>query len=334
MTRTARALWVTGPCRCEIRSEPLPEPGAADVLVRTRFSAVSRGTERLVLRGGVPADQRERMRAPHQVGDFPWPVKYGYLSVGVVVAGAPDLVGRDVFCLHPHQTAYVVPARDVTPLPEGVPARRGVLVGAVETAVNALWDVPPLLGDRVTVVGAGMVGCAAARLLAGVPGVEVTLVDLDASRGAVAETLGVRFALPEAAPGEQDLVLHASATPEGLALALGLLTTGGTVTELSWYGDRVVPLPLGGDFHSRRLALRSTQVGTVSPTARSRWDHAGRRSLALDLLRDPAYDALLTGTTSFEDLPDLMARVAQGAPGICRTIAYDGEDADVQPDRA
>ena len=324
--RTARALWVTGPCLSELRSEELAEPGPDEVLVRTRFSAVSRGTERLVLRGGVPADQRERMRAPYQVGDFPWPVKYGYLSVGTVEQGPGDLVGRDVFCLHPHQTEYVVPAREVTPVPDGVPARRAVLAGAVETVVNALWDVPPLLGDRVCVVGAGMVGGAAARLLAGVPGVEVTLVDVDPDRAATAEALGVGFALPPDAPAEQDLVLHASATPEGLELALGLLATGGVVTELSWYGDRVVPLALGGDFHSRRLTLRSTQVGTVSPSARPRWDHAARRALALALLRDPAYDALLTGTTAFEDLPGLMAQVARGDPGICHTIAYRRED--------
>ena len=334
VTATARALWVTGPGVAELRSERLPEPGPGEVLVRTRFSAVSRGTERLVLRGGVPEDQRERMRAPHQVGDLPWPVKYGYLSVGVVERGPSHLEGREVFCLHPHQTAYVVPARDVTAVPDGVPPRRAVLAGAVETAVNALWDVPPLLGDRVCVVGAGMVGCAAARLLAGVPGVEVTLVDVEASRAATAEALGAGFALPADAPREQDLVLHASATPAGLVTALGLVATDGVVAELSWHGDRVVPLPLGGDFHSRRLTLRSTQVGTVARGARPRWDRAGRLALALELLCDPAYDALLTGTTRFGDLPHLMERIAKGAPGICDTIGYDQEDGDVQPHRA
>jgi threonine dehydrogenase-like Zn-dependent dehydrogenase len=331
---TARAVWITGPCLAEVRSEPLPDPGPAEVLVRTRFSGVSRGTERLVLRGGVPEDQRDRMRAPYQAGDFPWPVKYGYLSVGTVERGPDALLGRDVFCLHPHQTAYVVRARDVSPLPEGLPARRAVLAGAVETAVNALWDVPPLLGDRVSVVGAGMVGCAAARLLAGVPGVEVTLVDADPDRAATAEALGVRFADPHEAPPDQDVVLHATGTPDGLDLALRLLATDGVVAELSWYGDRVVPLHLGGDFHSRRLTLRSTQVGTVSPHARPRWDHAARRALALDLLRDPAYDALLTDTTAFDDAPRLLRRVAEGAPGICHTIAYEREDVGVQPDGA
>lgn len=335
MVEEALAYWVTGPRAAEIHREPLSAAGPEDVLVRTRYSAVSRGTERLVFRGGVPVDQYQRMRAPHQRGDFPWPVKYGYLNVGVVEQGPDRLVGRDVFCLHPHQTAYVVRAADVTPVPPAVPARRAVLTGAVETAVNALWDVPPLIGDHVTVVGAGLIGCALARLLAGVPGVRVTLLDLDATRAATATALGVGFALPADAPAEQDVVFHASATPAGLQRCLGLVATDGVVVELSWYGDTTVPLSLGGDFHSRRLAIRSSQVGTLAPNARARWDPRARRTLAVELLSDPAYDVLLTGTTPFEQLPELMARIEAGTcPGICHTITYRQEGRDVQPDRA
>jgi threonine dehydrogenase-like Zn-dependent dehydrogenase len=319
----ALAFWVTGPRAAEIRSEPVADPGPGELMVRARFSAVSRGTELLVYRGGVPPDQRDRMRAPYQVGDFPWPVKYGYLSVGVVEDGPADVVGRDVFCLYPHQTAYVVRACDVTPLPSGVPARRAVLAGALETAVNALWDCPPLLGDRVTVVGAGMIGCALARLLAGFPGVRVTLVDVDATRTATADALGVAFALPDDAPRNQDLVFHTSATATGLQLALDLLATDGMVTELSWYGDTQVPLPLGGDFHSRRLGIRASQVGTLAPRSRGRWTHRRRRALALELLRDTAFDTLLTDSTPFEDLPRLMSQIDAGTrPGICHTITY------------
>jgi threonine dehydrogenase-like Zn-dependent dehydrogenase len=261
------------------------------------------------------------MRAPHQVGDFPGPVKYGYLSVGVVEEGPAALLGRTVFCLHPHQTAYVVPASAVTVVPDDVPARRAVLAGTVETAVNALWDLAPLVGDRIAVVGAGMVGCAVARLLAQVPGVEVTLVDVDPDRAAVAAALGARFAVPDDAPRRCDSVVHTSGTGSGLRLALGLLAPEGEVLELSWYGDQGVELPLGGDFHSGRLAIRASQVGRIPPGRRR--SIADRMALSLRLLADPAYDALLTGESDFADLPIAMAALASGElPALCHTIRY------------
>jgi threonine dehydrogenase-like Zn-dependent dehydrogenase len=321
----ARAFWVAEPGRGEIRDEVVPEPGPGEVLVRTVRSAISRGTETLVHRGGVPAELRESMRAPFQAGDFPGPVKYGYLNVGVVTRGEPDLVGRTVFCLYPHQTAYVVPADAVTVVPDDVPAARAVLAGTVETAVNALWDAEPLIGDRVTVVGAGMVGCCVARLLAGIPGTEVTLVDTDASRATTADDLGVGFALPGEAADGRDLVLHTSATSEGLQLSLDLLVADGSVIDLSWYGDTEVRLALGGRFHTDRLAIRASQVGTIASRQRGRRTLAERMVLALDLLRDPAYDALLTGSSPFEELPEVMARLADGRlPALCHSVVHPG----------
>jgi threonine dehydrogenase-like Zn-dependent dehydrogenase len=322
--REARAFWIREPGVGEIRPVVLPAPGPEDVLVRTVASGISRGTETLVLRGRVPANQYAAMRAPFQDGDFPGPVKYGYLSVGVVEHGPPGLAGRTVFCLHPHQTAYVVPATAVVPVPDDVPAERAVLAGTVETAVNALWDAPPLIGDRITVVGAGMVGCAVARLLATIPGVEATLVDVDDSRRQVAEQLGVAFATPDDAAGERDLVVHTSATSAGLRLALDLLATEGTVLELSWYGDREVTLPLGEAFHSRRLTVRASQVGRVAPARHASCTTRDRLALALDLLRDSTFDALLTGSSRFDELPDVLPRLADGLlPALCHTITYD-----------
>jgi threonine dehydrogenase-like Zn-dependent dehydrogenase len=321
----AHAFWLRAPGQGEIRPAVLPEPGPGDVLVRALRSGVSRGTETLVFRGGVPADQYAAMRAPFQEGDFPGPVKYGYLSVGAVEEGPPELRGRTVFCLYPHQTAYVVPAGAVTVVPEDVPPARAVLAGTVETAVNALWDAAPLIGDRVAVVGAGMVGCSVARLLSRFPGVGVTLVDVEAGRADVAAALGVDFALPDDAEGGRDLVVHASATSAGLQRSLDLLTREGTVIDLSSYGDSEVRLSLGGAFHSGRLAIRSSQVSTISPARRGRRTTAERLALALDLLRDPAFDALITGESSFEELPDVMARLAAGTlPALCHTISYDG----------
>ena len=262
------------------------------------------------------------MRAPFQEGEFPAPVKYGYLSVGRVEEGPRELVGRTVFCLYPHQTRYVVPVSAVTVVPENIPAERAVLAGTVETAVNALWDAAPLVGDRIAVVGGGMVGCSVAALLARFPGVRVQLVDADPARAKTAEALGVDFALPEDALGERDLVVHASATEQGLARALELLAAEGTVVELSWYGDRKVSLPLGEAFHSRRLTIRSSQVGTVSP-ARTNRSYADRLALALDLLADPTLDALITGESAFEELPEVMPRLASGEiPALCHRVRY------------
>jgi hypothetical protein len=320
---TEQAFWVSAPGRGEIRPVAVAEPGPSQVRVRTLRSGVSRGTETLVFRGAVPPDQYDRMRAPHQDGDFPGPVKYGYLSVGVVEAGPEELVGRTVFCLHPHQTAYVVPAADVTVVPDGVPADRAVLAGTVETAVNALWDAAPMVGDRVTVVGAGMVGCCVARLLAQIPGVDVALADVDPTRAEVAGALGVVFAHPDEAAGGRDLVVHASATGAGLQRSLELLAPDGEVVDLSWYGDTPVLLELGGAFHSGRLRLRASQVGEVALGRRHRRSRGQRLALALDLLRDPAYDALLTGVSAFAELPELMAELSSGRrAALCHTITY------------
>lgn len=323
MKRAARAFWIGSPDHGEIRDVELPDPGEGEVLVRTLWSGVSRGTETLVFRGGVPVSQYAAMRAPFQEGDFPGPVKYGYLNVGVVEEGPDTLVGRTVFCLYPHQTRYVVPVAAVTVVPDSVPAERAVLAGTVETAVNALWDASPLAGDRIAVVGGGMIGSSVAALIARFPGVRVQLVDADPGRAEIAEALGVDFALPADALGECDLVVHASATEAGLARSLELLGAEGTVIELSWYGDRRVSLPLGEAFHSRRLTVRSNQVGTVSPAARPGRTYADRLALALDLLADPALDALITGECAFEELPDVLPRLAAGEiPALCHRVRY------------
>jgi threonine dehydrogenase-like Zn-dependent dehydrogenase len=323
MNRTARAFWVSSPGEGNIREIALPEAAEGDVLVRSLYSGVSRGTETLVFRGGVPQSQHAAMRAPFQEGEFPAPVKYGYLNVGLVEEGPAELVGRTVFCLYPHQTRYVVPATAVTVVPDTVPAARAILAGTVETAVNALWDAAPLAGDRIAVVGGGMVGCSVAALLARFPGVRLQLVDADPSRAEVAKALGVGFASPEEALGECDLVVHASATEQGLTRSLDLLTAEGTVLELSWYGDRQISLPLGEAFHSRRLVLRSSQVGTVSPARRASRTYADRLALALELLADPALDALITGESAFAELAEVMPKLASGEiPALCHRVRY------------
>ena len=323
MTAIARAFWLRSPGHPEIRSVTLSQPVDDEVLVRTLYSGVSRGTESVVFRGGVPQSQREAMQAPFQQGDFPGPVKYGYLNVGVVERGPARLAGRTVFCLYPHQTRYVVPATAVVPVPAAVPAGRAVLAGAMETALNAAWDCAPLVGDRITVVGAGMVGCCVAALLARIPGTQVELVDVDPAREPVARRLGARFALPPDATADRDLVVHASATSAGLTRSLELAAPEATVVELSWYGDSPVNVPLGEFFHSRRLVLRSSQVGALAPARRGRRTFADRLALALDLLADPALDSLITGECGFDELPEVMPRIASGElPALCHRVRY------------
>jgi len=321
------SFWVTGPGSGELRREPLPKPTADEVLVRTRWTGISRGTEGLVLRGGVPESEHERMRAPFQAGAFPFPVKYGYLNVGVVERGPQELIGSTVFTLFPHQSAFVVPADAVTVVPDAVPARRAVLAGAVETAVNVLWDARPALGDRVTVIGAGMIGCCIARLARGIPGVEVTLVDVDDAKAPVAHLLGVGFASPERAEPDRDIVIEASGTSAGLSRALELAATDGSVIVASWFGSAPVTLDLGADFHSRRLRLVASQVGDVAASQRGRRTTRQRLELALRLLDDPAFDVLLNGSTPWPELPAVMGSLADGSgdaavAGLCHTIDW------------
>ncbi|OLF12180.1 dehydrogenase [Actinophytocola xinjiangensis] len=319
-----QAFWLAEPGRGELRPVEVAAPGPDEVLVRTLYSGVSRGTETLVFRGGVPDSQHAAMRAPFQDGAFPAPVKYGYLNVGVVERGPAELAGRTVFCLYPHQTRYVVPAASVTPVPDSVPPARAILAGTVETAVNAAWDAAPLVGDRIAVVGAGMVGASVAKVLAGVPAARVQLVDTNPDRAALADALGVEFATPDAAREGCDLVVHASATSAGLARSLELLAPEGVVVELSWYGDRPVTVPLGEWFHSRRLTLRASQVGTVSPAQRGRRGYPQRLAVALDLLADPGFDALITGECRFAELPDLLPRLnGIELSALCVRVTYD-----------
>lgn len=319
----ARALWVVAALRGEIREEELRAPRDDEVLVRTCFSGVSRGTESLVWRSAVPATEYERMRCPNQAGEFPFPVKYGYSSVGRVEAGPSLLRGKLVHCLHPHQTLYVVPASSALPLPPELPARRAVLAANMETALNAMWDASPLLGDRVSVVGAGVVGALVAALARRVVGSDVELVDVRPERARIAEALGVSFATPDSASRERDVVFHTTGNPAGVATALELCANDSSVLELSWFGSAPVSLALGGDFHSRRLGVVASQVGAVSRRARRRVTYETRRALALELLLDPALDALIDGESAFDELPRIMPELVKtDSPRLCHLVVY------------
>jgi len=312
----AQAFWTVGAGKGELRGEILPAARADEVLVRALASGVSRGTEALVFSGRVPAGQFDSMRAPLMSGSFPFPVKYGYSVVGERQDG-----GR-VFVLHPHQDRFFAPAGMLVPVPDNVPTRRGVLAANMETALNLCWDAAPLAGERILVIGAGVVGLLTASLLAQVPAVVVTVVDVNPARAALAQRLGCAFVSPDAAPADQELIVHASASEAGLRLALDRAVFEGRIIEASWYGDAAPAVPLGEAFHSRRLRLIASQVGAVASPMRGRRTHAERLAIALALLDNPAYDALLEGPTRFQDLPEAMPGIL--APGgLCHVITYE-----------
>jgi len=152
----------------------------------------------------------------------------------------------------------------------------------------------------------------------------VTLVDVNPTRARIAGALGVRFSGPDTAPDGADVVIHASGSAAGLDLALRVAGFEATVVELSWYGDQVVPVPLGRAFHARRLTIRSSQVGSVAESQRARWDARRRMAFALASLSDPALDALITGESEFESLPRVMAELADGTlDALCHRVRYD-----------
>ena len=316
------ALWYVAPGECALNVVALPVPQAGDCTVRTLWSGISRGTERLVSDGRVPASEFARMRAPFQEGDFPFPVKYGYCAVGVVEDGPAALTGQTVFCLHPHQDRFVVPADRVVPVPTDVPARRAVLTANMETALNAHWDAGSGPADRIVVVGGGVLGLLVGYIAARLPGAEVTLVDVDAGRVGIARSLGCRFATPDVAPVDADLVFHASASAAGLSTAIGCAGMEARIVELSWYGEGEVAVPLGGAFHAKRLQLVSSQVGQVAPSRRPRFDYARRTASALSLLADARLDALITDEIAFGDAARRVPELLAGAAGLTGVIRY------------
>jgi NADPH:quinone reductase-like Zn-dependent oxidoreductase len=318
-----QALWYVGPGCAELRPESVPVPASAQVRVRALFGAVSRGTERLVFNGLVPPSQYQSMRAPHMAGTFPYPAKYGYATVGWVEQGPPELQGRIVFALHPHQSVFTVPADSVLPVPAPIPSARAVLAANMETALNAMWDGAPGPADRIAVVGGGVVGLLVARLCARLPGSQVTVVDTQAARVEIARELGAGFAAPTEAPQDCDLVFHASGSAAGLATALRIAGQEAAIVELSWYGAAEVVVPLGEAFHSRRLRLVSSQVGQVAPSHRARWTRARRLAAAIALLADPVLDGLLAPAIPFENLPERLAEIlGSQADARCPLIRY------------
>ncbi|WP_106754399.1 zinc-dependent alcohol dehydrogenase [Pannonibacter carbonis] len=318
----ARALWLPAAGRCRMGAETLPPPADGEVLVRMLYSGISRGTEDLVFNGRVPPAEFQRMRCPHMGGGFPFPVKYGYAAVGQVKAGKADLIGRMVFCLHPHQDLFVVGSEAVVPLPGDLPPARAVLAANMETALNIIWDAGILPGDRVAVFGAGVVGTLVAYLASRIVGTQILLIDRNPERQALADHLGIAFALAPATVGDFDVVINASGSGDALAQAIELAGQEARIIEASWHGDKPVTLPLGGAFHARRLTIASSQVGSVPASRRARWTFARRLAKALELLRDDRLDVLINAETRFADLEIAYPGILSSPETLCHRINY------------
>ncbi len=319
----ARALWIVEENAASLRTECVGAPGAGEVMVAATFGAISRGTEALVAACKVPESEWERMRAPFQEGPFSFPVKYGYGTVGRIVAGDAARVGERVFCLYPHQDRFVVPEEMAVPVPEAVSDGRAVLAANMETALNVVWDAAILPGDKVAVIGGGVVGLLSAYIAGAIAATDVTLVDVNGERAATAAGLGIGFATPEHAPVECDVVIHASASEAGLASAIAAAGFEARIVEASWYGDAEPAIPLGGAFHSRRLSIVASQVGTVPAARGRRWTNRRRLETALRLLSDPRLEALFSGETRFDDLAAHYADILADPATLCHRIRYD-----------
>ena len=323
----ATALWYVDRGRLALRTEQLPPTNQDTARIATLYSAISRGTERLIYLGAVPETEHTRMRAPLQIGDFPFPVKYGYCAVGVVEEGPKQLQGHVAFCLQPHQDNFVAPAATCIRVPQGIPPKRATLAANMETALNGHWDASTKPGDRVIVIGGGIVGLLTAYLAAQIPGAEVTLVDTSEQRRAVATELGIAFAKPAEIDHEADVVFHTSATASGMQSAIDAAGFEATVVEMSWYGAREIGLSLGGAFHSKRLRLISSQVGHVGGNQRPRWSFRRRLAKALELCTDARLDVLVTAEIPFneapEALPGVFADQSSNLPPVLRYPAAD-----------
>ena len=323
MNNNSTAFWISSVATGELIETTLPEPAGHEVRVRTLYSGISRGTESLVFSGKVPHSEHERMRAPFQEGEFGFPVKYGYINVGVVEQGPVALQGQTVFCLFPHQTRFNVPLESVTVIPSNVPPARAVLTANMETAINAIWDAQPCIGDRLSVIGAGVLGTLVAYLASRIVGCEVQLIDVNPERAELAKRLGLSFALPKPAARDRDIVIHTSASANGLNCALELAGFEATVLELSWFGSHSPAINLGQAFHSQRLQIKSSQVGHVAPVQRSRWSYQRRLALALSLLEDERLDHLISGESAFDELPETIAWLnTDGNTSLCHRIKY------------
>jgi 2-desacetyl-2-hydroxyethyl bacteriochlorophyllide A dehydrogenase len=336
MPASRQSLVFVSPHQVEVREEALLPPGPGEVLVQTLVSAISPGTEMLVYRGHVPKNMPLDASIPGMTGAVSYPVKYGYASVGRVVelGDGVDAEWNDrvTFSLHPHESHYVVPTDQLTPLPAGLSIEQAALFPHAETAVTFVMDGRPLIGEDVAVFGQGVVGLMTTALLARFPLSTLVAVDRHPLRRKLSLDLGAHRSVDpaddadvEAMTASFDLVYELSGSPDALDLAVGVTGFRGRVVIGSWYGDRRVDLALGGAFHRSRMTLSSSQVSTIDPQFAGRWDRARRATAAWRMLADVDCSRLVTHRFPFADAPAAYELVDR-APDATVQVLLDYQD--------
>ncbi|MEM9277847.1 MAG: zinc-binding alcohol dehydrogenase [Pseudomonadota bacterium] len=327
----AGRLSYSAPYKAAIETVQIPEIKAENVLLKTLFSGISRGTESLVYAGKVPESEWKRMRCPFMSGSFAFPVTYGYACVCEVIGLGEKTSGLKpgdrVFVLHPHQDIFSVPESSCNLLPPSIPTSRAVLSANMETALNAVWDAEISGNPFCAIIGAGVVGLITAHAVRKVAGLDPVIFDLKPEKERHATEMGFRFinssGIDKTEIQDFELIFHTSASAGGLQSAIDMAAFEAKIIEMSWYGENPVSLNLGGAFHSKRLKILSSQVGTIASAKRNKLDYAGRMQQAITLLDDPRLDTLLGSAIDFHDLPNHLHDIfSPQSDVLCQVIEY------------
>ncbi|WP_298982402.1 zinc-dependent alcohol dehydrogenase [Caldilinea sp.] len=305
-----RSVIFTAPGKVVVRAEPIPQPQPGELLVQTLVSAISAGTELLFLRGEVPANMEVDSAIPALNGAVRYPLRYGYACVGRVIEAGEEQdrgwLGCTVFAFHPHASHFVASTAQILPVPDDLTPHRAALLPNMETAVNLVMDGQPGIGERVAVIGLGVVGLLTIALLARFPLERLLAVDPLPQRRGLATALGAHAALAPEELTERsgyDLVYEVSGSPIALNTALALTGFAGRIVIGSWYGVKQAPLDLGGAFHRSRIRLLASQVSTIDPRWSGRWNKKRRIDLAWAMLRAVEIERLITHRLPVEEAP-------------------------------
>lgn len=336
----ASQLWFTAPFSVEVREVTLPAPAADEVVVRTRYSAVSAGTELLLYRGQMPGSMSLDATLSSLQQSSGYPLQYGYACVGEVQQTGrdvdPDWQGRQVFSFQPHASHFLATTDQLIAVPDDLSAQAAVFLPNMETAVNLVQDGQPLIGERVVVLGQGIVGLLLSGLLARFPLADLAAVEGQPDRQDLARTFGVKdvYSPDEAtravasssdgypAMADADLIYEVSGQPEALNLAIALSGFASRIVIGSWYGSKRVPIDLGGKAHRNRLQLITSQVSTLAPGLSGRWDKQRRYHLAWDMIRATDTAQLITHNLPLEEAEWLYKQLHEEASGIMQSLFH------------
>lgn len=324
---SAESFWIRKKNNSFIKKHSISIPQNNEVLVKTIYSGISYGTEKIVYSGNVPKSQRSLMRCPYQEGEFGSNVKYGYMNVGKVMNGPSKLVNRYVYTLYPHQTQYVLPLEELTFIPKLIPIKRCLLTANMETAINAMWDTLPTCGDKILIIGAGIVGFLMAYILMTIIGIEILLIDTDKEKSKIAKIFGIKFSCSIPKSYNANIIYECSGNPSVIDILSSHVNDETVICIMSWYGNSVSNINFGNEFFSKRTKILFSQVAKVSHNRDKYWNNKKRKDLAISLLNDDKLDNLIEkDMISFHDLPEFFSNTARHNKFFCKVIDYGEEN--------